>query len=71
MYEGISERLLIEIEKRVPESTKVKVIASPDRRFAVWRGGSIIASIPSFSSRWITKEEYDDYGSNIALKKWI
>jgi actin, other eukaryote len=58
MYEGIGERLLKEIEDRAPKSIWVKVIASPDRRFAVWRGGSSLSSLSTFSSLWITKEDY-------------
>jgi actin, other eukaryote len=45
MYEGLSERLLQEIENRAPKSINVNVIASPDRRFAAWRGGSVLASL--------------------------
>ncbi len=62
MIEGIGERLIQEIETRAPKSVSVKVIASPDRRFAVWRGGSTLTSLSSFSSKWITKEDYDEHG---------
>jgi actin-related protein len=48
MFEGIGERLLKEIEARAPKSVGVKVIASPDRRFAVWRGGSTLTSLSTF-----------------------
>ena len=71
LYEGIGERLLKEIEARAPKSINVKVIASPDRRFAVWRGGSTLTSLSTFSSMWITKEDYDEHGAAIVHRKCI
>nr|AAK98788.1 actin I [Holosticha polystylata] len=71
MFEGIGERLLKEIESRAPKSINVKVIASPDRRFAVWRGGSTLTSLTTFASMWITKEDYDEHGATIVHRKCI
>nr|AAF00922.1 actin I [Urostyla grandis]AAM77604.1 macronuclear actin I [Urostyla grandis] len=71
MFEGIGERLLKEIESRAPKSINVKVIASPDRRFAVWRGGSTLTSLSTFASMWITKEDYDEHGATIVHRKCI
>jgi actin-related protein len=71
MFEGIGERLLKEIESRAPKSINVKVIASPDRRYAVWRGGSTLTSLSTFASMWITKEDYDEHGASIVHRKCI
>jgi actin-related protein len=71
MFEGIGERLTKEIVDRAPKSVKVKVIAAPDRKYAVWRGGSTLCSLSSFSSMWITKEDYDEHGAQIVHKKCI
>nr|AAK98785.1 actin I [Stylonychia pustulata] len=71
MYEGIGERLLKEIEDRAPKSINVQVIASPDRRFAVWRGGSTLTSLSTFASMWITKEDYEENGASIVHRKCI
>jgi len=71
MFEGIGERLLKEIEARAPKSIVVKVIASPDRRFAVWRGCSTLTSLSTFASMWITKEDYDEHGATIVHRKCI
>lgn len=71
MFEGIGERLLKEIEMRAPKSISVKVIASPDRRYAVWRGGSTLTSLTTFASMWITKEDYDEHGASIVHRKCI
>ncbi|TYG59817.1 hypothetical protein ES288_D07G016800v1 [Gossypium darwinii] len=48
---------------------RVKVIASPDRKYSVWIGGSILASLSTFEQMWITKEEYMESGSSIVHMK--
>ena len=71
MYNGLPERLTKEIKALAPESMKeeVKVIASPERKFAVWIGGSILSSISTFESMWITKTEYEESGATIVHRK--
>lgn len=71
LYPGFPERLTQEMKLLAPVaiSGKVKVIASAERKYAVWIGGSVLTSIPTFSSSWITKEEYDEYGADIVNKK--
>ena len=71
MFEGIGERLLTEIEKRAPKSVQVKVVASPDRKYAVWRGGSTLTSLSTFASMWVTKEDYDEHGAMIVHRKCV
>ena len=71
MYNGLPERLTKEIKALAPQSIKeeVQVIASPERKFAVWIGGSILSSISSFETMWITKKEYEEFGATIVHKK--
>ena len=38
-------------------------------RFSTWSGGSILASLNSFSRMWITRKEYDDQGPSIIFRK--
>jgi len=71
MFDGIGERLTKEIKDRAPKGVDIKVIASPDRKYAVWRGGSTLCSLSSFASMWITKEDYDEHGAQIVHKKCI
>ena len=71
MYNGLPERLTKEIKALAPQSIKeeVQVIASPERKYAVWIGGSILSSISSFETMWITKKEYEEFGATIVHKK--
>ncbi|KAH9258157.1 hypothetical protein BASA81_003735 [Batrachochytrium salamandrivorans] len=37
----------------VPNTMKVKVVAPPERKYSVWIGGSILASLSTFQQMWI------------------
>ena len=41
---------------------KIKVVAPPERKYSVWIGGSILASLSTFQQMWIAKSEYDESG---------
>jgi actin-related protein len=71
LYAGLPERLTKEVQKLAPQSmaAKVKVIAVPERKYCVWIGGSILSSISTFSTMWITKDEYNDAGPSIVHRK--
>merc|ERR1712183_1231426 len=65
MFPGISERMSKEVTALAPASIKVKIVAPPERKYSVWIGGSILASLSTFQSMWISKEEYDESGPSI------
>lgn len=71
LYAGLPERLTKEVQKLAPQAIKslVKVIAVPERKYCVWIGGSILSSISTFGTMWITKEEYQDAGPTIVHRK--
>ena len=71
MFNGLQERLTKEIKALAPKSMKeeVRVIASPERRFATWIGGSILSSFSEFESCWITEDEYEEQGETIVRRK--
>jgi len=69
MYPGLSDRLTKEITALAPATMKVKVYAPPERKYSVWIGGSILSSLATFQSMWITKDEFDDAGPGIVHRK--
>jgi actin-related protein len=38
----------------------VQIVAPPERKYSVWIGGSILASLSTFQQMWIAKSEYDE-----------
>ena len=62
MFQGLQERLNKEIEALAPSNALVKVVALPERKYLVWIGGSILASLSSFQPMWMSKVSYDESG---------
>lgn len=69
MFPGVSEKTSKEIAVLAPSNTKFKVVAPPERKYGVWIGGSILASLSTFQQMWVTKAEYNESGPSIADKK--
>ena len=62
MFPGFKERLLKELKKLVPSSMVPNVIGGPERKYASWIGGSIMASMPYMEKLWITSQDYKEAG---------
>jgi len=69
MFPGIADRMHKELVSLAPHTMKIKIVAPPERKYSVWIGGSILASLQSFRSMWITKQEFQESGSSIVHKK--
>ena len=69
MFPGIADRMQKEISALAPPTMKVKIIAPPERKYSVWIGGSILASLTTFQQMWISKQEYDESGPTIVHRK--
>ena len=55
LFESMGERLWQEIHTLTPSNGRIKVLAPPERLYSVWLGGSILASLSTFQTMWITK----------------
>ncbi|KAJ1070639.1 hypothetical protein K5549_003618 [Capra hircus] len=64
MYPGIVDRMQKEIIVLAPSTMKIKIIASPERKYSVWISDSILALLSSFH-----KQEYDESGPSIVHRK--
>jgi len=71
LFNGITDRIQKEITALAPSTTKVKIIAPPERKYSTWIGGSILASHSTFQQMWISKQEYDESGPGIVNWKCI
>ncbi len=65
MFPGIADRMQKELTSLSPSSMKVKIVAPPERKYSVWIGGSILASLSTFQNLWCSKQEYDESGPGI------
>ena len=69
MFEGLPERIEKEMVRLAPPTMKIKVVAPPERKYAVWIGGSILASLATFPQMVITRDEYNEAGPGIVHRK--
>jgi actin-related protein len=69
MYEGIADRLKQEVTNKMPAGAEIRVIASADRKYAVWKGASTLASLSTFASSWVTAEDYQEHGAAVVHRK--
>lgn len=69
MFPGMADRMHWELSQLVPPKIKIKLIAPPERKYSVWIGGSILASLSSFQQLWVTKQEYEEYGPEMIHRK--
>ena len=58
MFDGLASRLKTEVSALAPASAKIRVIASPERSYSDWLGGSMLSTLSNFSSMWVTAKEY-------------
>ena len=67
---GFAERLKAELAERAPSHMRINVVyARPDDVCAHWAGGSQLASLHTFRSMWITRDEYNEKGPSIVHSK--
>jgi len=69
MFPAIEERLDQEMKQLAPGGVEVKIIAPPERKYSVWIGGSILASLSTFDEMWVEKAEYEESGPTIVHRK--
>jgi len=69
MFPGIADRLQQELVNLAPSTMKIKIVVPPERKYSVWIGASILSSISTFTSLWITKEEYEEAGPTVIHRR--
>ena len=57
--------------KLSPSTKRIRFLIEPDRQYAVWIGGSILASCQTFNKASILKREYDESGPSVLYRKCL
>ncbi|ORZ14273.1 actin family [Lobosporangium transversale] len=71
LFSNFADRIHKEVAPLTPASMQIKVIAPPERKYSVWIGGSILASLSTFQQMWISKLEYEEEGPSIVHRKCL
>jgi len=69
LFQGSQERMLKEVKSLAHSTMTVKVSDPKERKYTVWIGGSIVASLSTFQAMWISKEEFEEKGAGLVHKK--
>jgi centractin len=67
LFPGYGERLLFELRRHpfAPKEAKLRIAAPPERMMSCWVGGSILASLATFKTLWVSKAEYLEHGARL------
>jgi actin len=66
MFPGFVNRIEKELVALAPSTSKIKIIAPPERKLSVWIGGSILSSFSNFQNTYSkSKDDYDEVGPSI------
>ena len=69
MFPGIADRMQNYLSGLAPPTMKINIITPPERKYSVWIGASILASLSTFRQMCISKQEYDESGTSIVHSK--
>ena len=71
MFPQFEARLQNELEAVVPDTIETKVVASAERKYAAWIGGSMLSSLSTYKNILISKQDFEEVGANIAHRKCL
>eukprot|EP00210_Caulerpa_lentillifera_P004407 g4205.t1 len=69
LFPGMGARLKKELSTMAPASVRIKVVSPEERKFSVWMGGAVLASLSTFKDMWISEEDYEEFGPAIVHRK--
>jgi len=70
-FAGFDGRLQKELTGSTPSTYRTKVVTGKETRaHASWLGGSILSSLGSFQQLWLSKTEYEEYGTTLAIQRF-
>ena len=68
MFPFMPDRLQKEMSSLAQPGVRAMVTAASSRKFAVWIGGSVLASHSSFENSWVSKACYEEFGASIVSR---
>lgn len=71
LFPKLDERVQREVSLLAPKGVVTKCVAFRNRQYAAWIGGSIVGSLSTFPSMWVSKAEYDEHGPSIVHRKCL
>lgn len=63
LIKGFKNRLLAELKAKLPSNVEIVIKEPLNRHLSAWVGASVLASAKTFNFYWVSREEYDKYGT--------
>eukprot|EP00026_Physarum_polycephalum_P009843 Phypoly_transcript_09980.p1 GENE.Phypoly_transcript_09980~~Phypoly_transcript_09980.p1 ORF type:complete len:428 (+),score=30.54 Phypoly_transcript_09980:32-1315(+) len=70
LFPNFKERIELDLRSMVPSHFNINVVTPRNVVTCAWEGGSIFAQSDTFSKYQVTKEDYDEYGTNVCKRKF-
>lgn len=71
LFVNIAERIAQHMKDLGGNSINFKIYAPAERQYTAWIGGSVLSSLSTFQSMWISKRDYEEVGASIVRKKCL
>ena len=71
LFVNIAERIAQHMKDLGGNSINFKIYAPAERQYTAWIGGSVLSSLSTFQSMWISKKDYEEVGASIVRKKCL
>ena len=68
---GLPEAVVNQLNSMIPNLFRVRLEDIDYHQSLPWMGGSIVSSMSTFQSNWITKAQLDEHGPSIVLRKCL
>eukprot|EP01063_Lacrimia_lanifica_P010038 TRINITY_DN16820_c0_g1_i1.p1 TRINITY_DN16820_c0_g1~~TRINITY_DN16820_c0_g1_i1.p1 ORF type:complete len:385 (+),score=74.59 TRINITY_DN16820_c0_g1_i1:55-1155(+) len=69
MFPSMGQRMQHEINCLAPCGMRTNIVTPPERAISAWIGGSILSSLSTFQSMWVSASEYDEHGATVVHRK--
>lgn len=71
LFVNIAERIAKHMKDLGGNSVTFKIFAPAERQYTAWIGGSVLSSLSTFQSMWISKKDFEEVGASIVRKKCL
>lgn len=68
-FPGFCERLKFELGELDKNYGNAQIIAKDARKFSSFIGAAILVQLSDFENKWVTKEEYEEFGMQALHRK--
>lgn len=70
-FENFDKRIENEMINLFPTILKFKTVSNDDKKNSVFLGGCVMSKLNTFQQHWVTKADYQEYGSVVVFRKFV